>query len=268
MLGASSLRRPAWLLLVTSCALAQTSAAATGWAPARAAESVPAYHPSRLAGVGSAQQVIVVSARAWSSDRGRLRAYQRGVDGSWALRVGPVEAHLGRNGFVRGALRRQGTATTPAGTYDLPWAFGTSDDPGTTLRYRQVDGDDWWPYDPRDASTYNVFQPRRPAGAGWRTAWAEHLVEFGRQYDHAVVVGFNLPGGVHRDGGERVAAQPADTRLGGGIFLHVRRAAGRDPATTGCVAVDRTVMRRLLRWLDPAADPTIVMGPRSALPSL
>lgn len=269
MPGAASLRRPAWLLLLTAaCALASTSLVATGRTPAHGAESVPAYHPSRLAGVGAAQQVIVVAARAWSSDRGRLRAYQRRVDGSWALRVGPVAAHLGRNGFVRGAVRRQGSATTPAGTYGLPWAFGTAGDPGTTLRYRQVDADDWWPYDPRDPSTYNVFQPRRPATAGWRTAWAEHLSEFGRQYAHAVVVGFNLPGGARRDGGERVTAQPADTRRGGGIFLHVRRAGGQDPATTGCVAVDRSVMHRLLRWLDPAADPTIVMGPRAALPSL
>ncbi len=76
---------------------------------------------------------------------------------------------------------------------------------------------------------------------------------------------YNLPGGVHRAAdGQRVADQPADTRLGGGIFLHVSGPG----ATAGCVSVPRDVMRRVLRWLDPAAEPVLVMGPRSAITRL
>ena len=76
---------------------------------------------------------------------------------------------------------------------------------------------------------------------------------------------FNLPGGVHPvPGGQRRADVPADTRLGGGIFLHVR--APRP--TSGCVAVSLTSMRSILQWLDPAAHPVLVMGPRSAITRL
>ncbi len=76
---------------------------------------------------------------------------------------------------------------------------------------------------------------------------------------------FNLPSGVHRaPDGQRVADQPADTRLGGGIFLHVSGPG----ATAGCVSVARTEMRRILQWLDPTAGPVLVMGPRSALSRL
>ena len=38
------------------------------WQPVAAA-TVPAYHPSRLTHLGDARQVVVVSARDWSSSR-------------------------------------------------------------------------------------------------------------------------------------------------------------------------------------------------------
>lgn len=226
-----------------------------------AADALPVHHPSRLAQVGDAGQVVVVSSSSWSSSRASLRTYERQDDGAWTLRHGPVPARLGRNGFVRADLRRQGTSTTPAGTFALPWAFGTWSNPGTALPYRTVDRSDWWPYDPRDGATYNVWQPRRTAASDWRNTWAEDLSSYGRQYRHAVVVDFNLPSGVVRTDGERVAQRPADTRRGGGIFLHVDRPG----ATTGCVSVAQPDLRAVLRWLDPEADPVIVMGPRSAL---
>jgi L,D-peptidoglycan transpeptidase YkuD (ErfK/YbiS/YcfS/YnhG family) len=253
--GARS-RRRAWLggglglLLLVSAVL-----------PAAASGSRPPYHPSRLRAVDGADQVVVVTSRSWSSSTARLRAYQRGSDGSWRLRLGPVPARLGANGFVPAASRRQSTGTTPAGTFAMPWAFGTAPDPGTSLDYRRVDGNDWWPYDPRDPQTYNVWQPRRGPAADWRPSWAEHLASYGRQYRHAVVLDFNLPSEVHRSGGEWRARQPADTRRGGGIFLHVN---GRG-ATAGCVSVRGSHLRQLLRWLSPRRSPVVVMGPRAAI---
>jgi len=222
------------------------------------------FHPSRLTHLGDASQVVVVTARSWSSSQARLRTYERTAQGTWRRRLGPVDAHVGRNGFSPGDQRRQGTATTPAGTFAIPWAFGTWADPGTAMDYRQVDGDDWWPYDPRDPSTYNVWQPRRTGSAGWRTSWAEDLSSYGRQYRHAVVIAYNLPSGVHRAGSQQVADVPADTRRGGGIFLHVDRPG----PTTGCVSVGQPDLERLLRWLDPAQRPVIVMGPRPAITTM
>jgi L,D-peptidoglycan transpeptidase YkuD (ErfK/YbiS/YcfS/YnhG family) len=246
------------------------SLVATSAGPATSAgdpDARPRHHPSRLAHVDGADQVVVVTSKRWSAATAVLRAYDRSPDGGWRLRMGPVPAHLGRNGFVPAAERRQGSRTTPAGTFGIRWAFGSAADPGTALRYRRTDGNDWWPYDPRDPATYNVFQPRRSRDSGWRRSWAEDLWTYGRQYRHVAVLDFNLPGAVRRVGGERVASRPADTRRGGGIFLHVNRAA-RDKATTGCVSVTPTRMAALLRWLDPAADPVLVMGPRSAITGL
>ena len=150
-------------------------------------------------------------------------------------------------------------------TFGLVSAFGNGTDPGTALPYREIDRSDWWAYDPTDPTTYNVLQTRRVASAVWRRSWAEDLSGYGEQYRYVAVLDFNLPSGVHRaTDGQRVADQPADTRLGGGIFLHVSGPA----ATAGCVSVRRATMRRTLQWLDPAQHPVIVMGPLSAIDRL
>jgi L,D-peptidoglycan transpeptidase YkuD (ErfK/YbiS/YcfS/YnhG family) len=248
------------LCLLLCLATGVLLAAPTGVVAAQGRERPP-YHPSRLTHLGDARQVVVVTSSSWSTSYATLRTYGRTRDGAWRLRIGPVDARVGYNGFSPGDRRRQGNGTTPAGTFAIPSAFGTESDPGTDLPYRDVDANDWWPYDPRDASTYNVWQPRRAATARWRTSWAEDLSSFGRQYRHAAVIAYNLPSGVHREGGQQVAGVPADTRRGGGIFLHVTGPR----ATVGCVSVGQADMVRVLRWLDPDKSPVIVMGPRSEI---
>jgi L,D-peptidoglycan transpeptidase YkuD (ErfK/YbiS/YcfS/YnhG family) len=173
-----------------------------------------------------------------------------------------MSARIGSHGFARFGERRQDSGETPAGTYSLLRAFGSATDPGTTLPYRQFDRNDWWPYDPRDPRTYNVAQFHgRSTATQWRPSWAEHLWDFQDQYAYAVVLDYNLPAGVYRSGSERFATATADTRAGGGIFLHVTA----PHPTAGCVAVSRVGMRSILRWLDPAQHPVIVMAPTSAI---
>ena len=235
-------------VLCLALSLGLSPAAGTGSA---VGDQRPPFHPTRLASLGDARQVVVVTSGSWSSSRAHLRAYERTAAGEWQRRLGPVVARLGRNGFARADERRQGGSTTPAGTFALSWAFGTRPDPGTALPYRVVDDNDWWPYGPRDPATYNVWQPRRAPSDRWRMSWAEDLSSYGRQYRHAVVIDYNLP----------AAGAAADTRRGGGIFLHINRPG----ATTGCVSIPQADMRAVLRWLDPAQAPVIVMAPRSAV---
>ena len=56
------------------------------WQPAMAA-TVPAYHPSRLTHLGDARQVVVVSARKWSSSYAMLRTWEREAAGAWQRRL-------------------------------------------------------------------------------------------------------------------------------------------------------------------------------------
>jgi L,D-peptidoglycan transpeptidase YkuD (ErfK/YbiS/YcfS/YnhG family) len=253
--------RRLWPLLAVGLVLSLTATLAEAPAAAGRAGERPPYHPSRLAHLGDSRQVLVVTAASWSTSKAWLRTYRKGADGRWHLNFGPMHARLGYSGLVPAAQRRQRTGKTPAGTFRLPRAFGSFGDPGTALPYRRFDRNDWWTYDPRSPRTYNVYQRRRIEHPGWRRGWAEHLWDFRGQYRYSVVLDFNLPSGLYESGGQWYATQTADTRLGGGIFLHVNG----DGATAGCVSVAYRPMHRILRWLKPDRRPRIVIGPRSAI---
>jgi L,D-peptidoglycan transpeptidase YkuD (ErfK/YbiS/YcfS/YnhG family) len=234
----------------------------TGLSAPGASAAEPPYHPSRLANVGTAGQVIVVTAPSWRSTTATLRAYERDRKGGWREVMGATPARLGWSGLYLADERRQGTGKTPAGTFAIPRAFGRLADPGTQLPYRKFDRDDAWTYNPARPATYNVFQTSRAGWAGYG-GYAEHLWSYGSQYNYVAVMDYNLPGGPIRTGadGVRRAAQPADTKAGGGIFLHVTNGK----VTAGCVAIPERAMRDVLRWLDPDRKPVIVVGPESAI---
>lgn len=205
--------------------------------------------------VGDARQVIVVEAPRWSSTEGTLTAFER-AEGSWRVVQPTVRAQLGYGGLVRGDRRRQGTGTVPTGVYDILSGFGRQPDPGTELDYIQVDRNDAWTYNPRVPSTYNVFQN---VDRSWRSygGYVEQLWDMGMQYDYVAILDYNLPDGPIRTtaDGVRRSSDPPNTSRGGGIFLHV----DNGNKTAGCVAVKKSVMRDLMRWLDPAKDPVIVI---------
>ena len=190
---------------------ASTTASAAGAASLAAAKP---FHPSRLAHIGSARQVVVVTSSSWSTSYATVRTYQKDSSG-WHKQFKNKDARLGTNGFAHFGKRRQDTGKTPAGTYALPRAFGSAADPGTALSYRQFDRNDWWPYDPRDPRTYNVAQYHgRSAATRWRKSWAEHLWHFHDQYAYSVVIDYNLPSGVYRSGSQRFASSTANTARG------------------------------------------------------
>ncbi len=225
-----------------------------------AAGGYPAYHPSPLTHLGDARQVVVVTASGWGTSWATLRGYTRRADGTWALTTAATTARVGWAGFAWAGNRRQGSGTTPAGTFRVESGFGSAANPGTALLYRRIDRADWWSLDPRDPHTYNLFQTSRASAARWRTSEAEHLWDYAaQQYRYAAVLGFNRPRTWGWSSVERqyVTRTPSDTRRGGAIFLHVRGSG----ATAGCVAVSEPAMRALLRWLDPGRHPRIVMGP-------
>ena len=218
-------------------------------APTASATSVPD------ARVGNARQVIVVEATRWSSNEGTLTAFEKS-NGSWKVVQPTVRAQLGYGGLVRGDRRRQGTGTVPTGVFEILNGFGRKADPGTAMDYIQVDRNDAWTYNPKVPSTYNVFQD---VDRSWKSygGYVEELWDMGMQYDYVAVLDYNLPEGPIRTDakGIRRSTTPPNTSRGGGIFLHV----DNGNKTAGCVAVKRSVMRDLMRWLDPDKDPVIVI---------
>ena len=164
----------------------------------------------------------------------------------WVQRLQATDGRIGYGGLVPGPRRRQGTGTTPLGTYRLPYAFGTQQERDVwDLRYRPIRRGDYWVQD-NASRFYNRYRNKSQGGFRW---WlpksdpnsSERLLDYGRQYQLAVVVDFN-PGQVrHR---------------GAGIFLHVNGAG----ATAGCVSAPKAFLQRVMSKLDRDKDPVIAVG--------
>lgn len=194
--------------------------------------------PARLADTGGGSQLITAVAPAPGSTTGRVTWWDRRA-GRWHA-AGSAPARFGANGLTEGQSRVQGTNTTPTGLYDLPYAFGTRRAPARTeYPYRPVTQQSWWCQD-NASDSYNRWVEPLPADCA--PGEAEHLVAYGTQYAHALVIGFNYD-------------RPVRGR-GAGIFLHVN---GKG-ATAGCVSVPEGSMRELLRWADPRRRPHIAIG--------
>jgi L,D-peptidoglycan transpeptidase YkuD (ErfK/YbiS/YcfS/YnhG family) len=234
--------------------------------PADAA-ALPAYHPSRLAHVGDSEQVIVVTGRSKASSYATLRTYELRAPGQWIATFPAKAARIGSHGWVVGSRRVQNTGTTPQGTYRLTTTFGLAANPGLKLPYTRVDGNDYWVGDPRDAKTYNLFQPSASRRRTWRNTkdTAERLASFPTQYQYAAMIDFNRPTAASVTWtdryGEWVTNKPVKTRLGTAIFLHVK---GKG-ATAGCVSLAKADLLAVLKWLNPAKRPRIVMAPESEI---
>ncbi|MBM3659140.1 MAG: hypothetical protein FJW95_06510 [Actinobacteria bacterium] len=194
-----------------------------------------------LFGVGDAGQVIAVVADAPGDVTAQLTAYERTPDG-WVQVHGPWTANLGSAGFAPAGEKREGDKRTPTGAYDLGFAFGVLADPGVALEYRRITSDAIvWDDDP-SSRRYNEWVDTTSQTAGEDPEPMYNPPA----YNHGVVIDYNV---------ERTPG------LGSAIFLHVSK--GR--STAGCVAIAQSDLVALMRWIDPAKRPRIVMGTRDAL---
>ena len=201
----------------------------------------------RLGGVtvtlqpGTTQVVTVNRTRSWHA---RVTLWQR-ISSGWRAVLRARDGRIGYGGLVVGTRRRQGTGTTPLGSYRLLQSFGTHPRAATwDLPYRRIRRGDYWVED-NQSRYYNRYRNKAQGGFRWRLKsgpdTSEPLQDFPRQYEYAVNTSFNRNQVRHR---------------GAGIFLHVN---GRG-ATAGCVSVPRGFMRSAMIRLDPARVPVIAIG--------
>jgi len=202
---------------------------------------------SQLASTGGAQQVIVVDAPSFASTTATLFTYEDDGNG-WYQEFDPMAAVDASNGWLLGPARHEGDRTTPAGIFDIgSTMYGVGADPGTLFPYHQLTCGDWWDEDSSDPG-YNTFEHvacgTTPPFAGASEAlWTE-----GNAYPAMAVIDYNTP--------------PVGP-LGSGIFLH----ADTGSPSIGCVTLSLPDLVAVLRWLNPALHPVIVMGPDSVIRS-
>jgi L,D-peptidoglycan transpeptidase YkuD (ErfK/YbiS/YcfS/YnhG family) len=219
------------------------SASRSGTPGATAAGAGQGNAASRLRSLPAAtRQVIVVSSDGYGSTTATFEAFNK-INGGWQPAFGAMTARVGSKGFADRKV--EGDLKTPTGVYPIGGTmYGIAANPGVRYGYHRLVPDDWWNENPATPGYNSFFHGTNPGGA------SEALWEISPQYDYFAVINYNIPVVV------------ADPPRGSGIFLHVA-VPGR--ATAGCVALAVGDLLTILRWLDPAASPRMVLGPRSAL---
>ena len=210
-------------------------------APPASAETVRLDGVTVVLHPRTTQVVTVNHTRGWHA---RVTFWQR-VSSGWRKVKQAKDGRTGYGGLVVGTKRKQGTGSTPLGTYGLINSFGTPARAATwDLRYREIRAGDYWVQD-NASRYYNRYRNKAAGGFRWNLRSgdnaSERLTDVPKQYEYAVNTSFNYSQVRHR---------------GSGIFLHVN---GRG-ATAGCVSVPRWFMRSMMIRLDPARSPVIAIG--------
>ncbi|MEU7124478.1 L,D-transpeptidase family protein [Streptomyces zaomyceticus] len=218
-------------------------AAARAGGPGRAANSLasaPAPAPApRIPGVGptthsfvpdGTTQAFVVTGDTDDDNTSTATLYERNAAGRWTVAAGPWPTHNALRGWT--ADHVAGDLRTPIGVFRLGDAGGRLPDPGARL-----------PYD----------QDEQFAISG--TGFAGEPLE--GSFDHVIAIDYNrVPGRTPLD-----KERPYGAEKGGGVWIHVDHGG----PTQACVTLRRDALRELLRALDPAREPVVVMGPTAEL---
>lgn len=179
-------------------------------------------------------QIITVVSKGGSY--GELVFWEKDRNGDWNL-VDKVSARLGQNGMKAASEVYEMDKSTPTGIYSLTEAFGINADPGSNIRYRQLDGTEYW-VDDVNSEFYNTMQFGDSNGR-WNSA--EKLIEFQGYYNYSLVIDYNR--------------WPVIPGKSSAIFLHCDLGS----YTYGCVAIPQENLVNIINKLDPEKDPFIIM---------
>jgi len=199
---------------------------------------------SSLSSTGNATQLLTVEASGYGTTYATLTAWAR-QGPCWVAVLGPWTARLGASGFSD--HKTEGDNATPTGSYGLgAVVYGNAADPGVRYSYHQLVCGDWWDEDP-SSPQYNQFVhvscgQNPPFGGDSEALWQET-----QAYPAFAVIDYNTA--------------PVEPGAGSAIFLH----ADVGGPTAGCVSIPLSDLDAVLRWLDPAQDPLVVMGPSSEI---
>jgi L,D-peptidoglycan transpeptidase YkuD (ErfK/YbiS/YcfS/YnhG family) len=191
-------------------------------APDTGTTTLPGVGPALSARVPAAtRQAVVVHGAGPDSPDATVTLFTRS-GGRW-LRGPSWPAHNGSRGWT--TRHHENDRRSPVGVFTLHDAGGVRADPGSRLPYHH------------SAS----FTPPASWPAGYR-----------HDFDYVIAIDYNRVVGTSPNDPTR----PQGQSHGGGIWLHLDHGSG----SSACVTLPEAGMRYLLRTLDPASHPVVVMG--------
>jgi D-alanyl-D-alanine dipeptidase len=202
-------------------------------------------------------QAIVVTTDGWAAIQGKARLFERtSPAGNWRRIGKEIPVVVGRNGLAwdadsapEGSLqhKQEGDGKSPGGLFPLTFSFGTSAKPeGLSLPYKKLERFTECVDDAR-SSHYNTVVDRMKVGNNdWKSS--EKMLDVGEQYGLGVFVAYN--------------SYPVTAGSGSCIFLHIWKDAAT--GTSGCTAMDRRDLERIVGWLEPSKNPYLIQLPQEA----
>jgi L,D-peptidoglycan transpeptidase YkuD (ErfK/YbiS/YcfS/YnhG family) len=208
---------------------------------ATTAPACPANLAAQLASTGAASQLITVDAPVPSTTSATLTAWQRSGQ-CWIVAGGPWSARLGYNGISD--HHNEGDGTTPSGAYGIgPVVYGLGPNPGVRYAYHPIVCGDWWDEDPTSPQ-YNTFQhvtcdAQPHFGGNSERLWTQPVAT---AYQNFAFIEYNT--------------SPVVPGRGSAVFLHDDVGG----PTNGCISLAPSALATVLRWLQPANGPLVVIG--------
>jgi L,D-peptidoglycan transpeptidase YkuD (ErfK/YbiS/YcfS/YnhG family) len=197
-----------------------------------------------LPDVGSSNQAILVETNTVDANIGILYILEK-KETNW-MTVDSFPVTLGKNGLAddhntspaaTGRFKQEGDGCSPAGIFPLLFVFGYADTMDTRMPYRAMGSNDFC-IDDIDSPEYNQHVTGNKDSIGH----LEIMRRTDQLYEMGIWVGYNT--------------KPAEPGNGSCIFLHIWRNA--DAPTSGCTAMSETNISKLIKWLDPAAQPVLI----------
>lgn len=204
----------------------------------------------------SSRQAIVVTTKDWNATQGIAHLYERdSTTAKWKSKGATFPVVVGRTGLAwdtsitrdAGAVtKKEGDGKSPAGMFPLTFAFGTATKPEqVTFPYTKLTEYSEC-VDDVDSHHYNKIVRRDQVGIfDWDSS--EKMIKIMPEYELGVFVAYNF--------------YPVVKGNGSCIFLHVWKDA--NTPTSGCTAMGRLDMERIVSWLEPDRNPYLVQFPGS-----
>lgn len=188
-------------------------------------------------------QLIAVFNESPESNTANLVALERKLN-RWTVFASPMQAGIGRKGFADPGIKREGDQKSPSGLFELGQLFCYDNNVETKMSYIQSSTDDKWIDDP-DSEDYNRHVRGETAARSY-----EKLLLNGNDYRYCMVIEYNT--------------HPVVKGHGSAIFLHLSEGKSIN-SSAGCVVLTQNDMERLLKWMDPQSNPSILMGTEKKL---
>ena len=242
-----------WTMMASLFILSALSAPVMAGAPPAPFPFASAPRPA----CDSPRQAVVVKISEWTAQQGILKRYERlPAKETWQAVGDAVPVVVGRNGLgwgvglhpaatLDGPEKREGDGRSPAGVFRLSSAFGyapAKEAAGIKLPYMEATPS-LRCVDDAQSPHYNRIVDSSLIKPDWKSD--EEMRRADDHYRLGIVVDHNT--------------NPVIPGRGSCIFIHIWK--GSDVGTAGCTAMSQENMERLLRWLDPLANPILIQLP-------